>query len=34
MKKTNLSDYDPTAVPDGSNYHIGVIAAEWNCTRG
>ena len=30
MKKTNLSDYDPTAVPDGSNYHIGVIAAEWN----
>ena len=30
MKKTNLSDYDHTAVPDGSNYHIGVIAAEWN----
>ncbi len=30
MKKTNLSDYDPTAVPDGSNYRIGVIAAEWN----
>lgn len=30
MKKTNLSDYDPTAVPDGKNYRIGVIAAEWN----
>lgn len=30
MKKTNLSDYDPTAVPDGSIYSIGVIAAEWN----
>ena len=30
MKKTNLSDYDRSAVPDGSNYHIGIIAAEWN----
>ena len=30
MKKTNLSDYDPAAVPDGSPYTIGVIAAEWN----
>ena len=30
MKKTNLSDYDPSAVPDGSPYRIGVIAAEWN----
>lgn len=30
MKKTDLSDYDPTAVPEGSNYKIGVIAAEWN----
>ncbi len=30
MKKTNLSDYDPTAVPDGASYSIGVIAAEWN----
>ena len=30
MKKTNLSDYDPSAVPDGSEYKIGVIAAEWN----
>ena len=30
MKKTNLSDYDPTAVPDGKKYKIGVIAAEWN----
>lgn len=30
MKKTNLSDYDPAAVPDGSQYRIAVIAAEWN----
>lgn len=30
MKKTNLSDYDPTTVPDGSQYRIAVIAAEWN----
>lgn len=30
MKKTNLSDYDPMAVPDGKEYKIGVIAAEWN----
>ena len=30
MKKTNLSDYDPTGIPDGSSYHIAVVAAEWN----
>ena len=30
MKKTNLSDYDPQAVPDGAGYRIGVVAAEWN----
>ena len=30
MKKTNLSDYDATTVPDGSSCRIGVIAAEWN----
>lgn len=30
MKKTNLSDYDPQAVPDGKGYRIGVVAAEWN----
>ena len=30
MKKTNLSEYDPTVVPDGSDFRIGVIAAEWN----
>ena len=29
-KKTNLPDYAPSAVPDGSQYKIGVIAAEWN----
>ena len=30
IKKSNLSDYDPTAVPDGKEYSIGIIAAEWN----
>ena len=30
MKKTNLSDYDPNAVPDGKGYRIAVVAAEWN----
>lgn len=30
MKKTNLSDYDPTAVPSGEPYRIAVVAAEWN----
>lgn len=30
MKKTNLSDYDPQAVPDGKGCRIAVVAAEWN----
>ena len=30
MKKTNLSDFDPAAIPNGKDYRIGVIAAEWN----
>ena len=30
MKKTNLSEYDPTAVPDGSPWTVAVVAAEWN----
>ena len=30
MKKTNLSSYDPTTVPNGKDYRIGIIAAEWN----
>ena len=30
MKKTNLSDYNSAAVPDGKEYRIAVIAAEWN----
>ena len=30
MKKTNLSDYDHTAVPNGKDFRIGIIAAEWN----
>lgn len=29
-KKTNLSDYDPSVIPDGSEYRIAVVAAEWN----
>ena len=29
-KKTNLSDYDTSLIPDGSNYHIALVAAEWN----
>lgn len=29
-KKTNLSDYDPLAVPDGNPYTIAVVVAEWN----
>lgn len=29
-KKTNLSDYDPSGVPDGKGFRIGVVAAEWN----
>ena len=30
MKKTNLSDYDPSQVPSGKDYRIAVVAAEWN----
>lgn len=30
MKKTNLSDYDPSLVPNGKNYSIGIVVAEWN----
>lgn len=30
MKKTNLSDYNLDLVPDGTPYHIGIVAAEWN----
>ncbi len=29
-KKTNLSDYDPTTVPSGADYRIGIVVAEWN----
>lgn len=29
-KKTNLSDYDPLVIPDGGEYRIAVVAAEWN----
>ena len=30
MKKTNLSEYDPTHVPSGKDYTIGIAVAEWN----
>ncbi len=30
MKKTNLSDYDPTSVPSGKGCRIGIVVAEWN----
>ena len=30
MKKTNLSDYDPSLVPSGKDYRIGIVVAEWN----
>lgn len=30
MKKTNLSDYDPTKVPSGKDYAVGIVVAEWN----
>lgn len=30
MKKTNLSDYDSKAVPDGGRWTVAVVAAEWN----
>ena len=30
MKKTNLSDYDPSTVPNGRSFTIAVVAAEWN----
>lgn len=30
MKKTNLSDYDPSLVPSGNTFRIGIVVAEWN----
>ncbi len=30
MKKTNLSEYDPKHVPDGKDYRVAVVVAEWN----
>ncbi len=26
----NLSEYDPSALPDGSSFSIGIAVAEWN----
>lgn len=30
QKKKNLSDYNPNEIPDGSNYRIAIVYAEWN----
>lgn len=30
MKKTNLSDYDPSQVPSGKDFTVGIVVAEWN----
>jgi len=30
MKKTNLSEFDPAAIPNGKGYKIAIVAAEWN----
>lgn len=30
IKKTNLSDYDPSRIPSGETYKIGIVVAEWN----
>lgn len=30
MKKTNLSDYDPSQVPSGKDFIVGIVVAEWN----
>lgn len=29
-KKTNLSEYDASVIPDGADYRIAIVAAEWN----
>jgi len=29
-KKVNLSQHDPSTVPDGANYKIAIVVAEWN----
>ena len=30
MKKTNLSAYDPAAIPSGKGRRFAIVAAEWN----
>lgn len=30
MKKTNLSEYNAAGVPNGKNFRIAIVAAEWN----
>lgn len=29
-KKVNLSDYNPETIPNGSEFKIGIVCAEWN----
>ncbi len=29
-KKTQLSEYDASTIPDGSEFTIGIVKAEWN----
>ena len=30
MKKTNLSEYNAAGVPNGKDFRIAIVAAEWN----
>ena len=30
MATTNLSEYDPRQIPDGSSFRIAIVVAEWN----
>ena len=30
QKKVNLSDYNAASMPDGSEYRIAIVVAEWN----
>lgn len=29
-KKVNLSDHDPNTIPNGADFKIGIVTAEWN----
>jgi 6,7-dimethyl-8-ribityllumazine synthase len=30
MATANLSDYDPSIVPDASDMHFGIVVSDWN----